>query len=80
MKEVPLDPEDPKAKILIGSSLPTQIEEDLIKFLKSQRNTFSWKPEDMTGISKNIITQKLGIDPSFRPIHQKRRKFAPERN
>ena len=34
----------------------------------------------MTGISKNIITHKLGIDTSFRPVHQKRKKFAPERN
>ena len=34
----------------------------------------------MTGISKNIITHKLGIDKSYRPIHQKRRKFAPEWN
>ena len=34
----------------------------------------------MTGISKEIITHKLGVDLSFRPIHQKRRKFAPERN
>ncbi|KAK9050558.1 hypothetical protein SSX86_029875 [Deinandra increscens subsp. villosa] len=34
----------------------------------------------MTGISKSIITHKLGIDNSFRPIHQKRRKFAPEKN
>ena len=67
MKEVPLDPEDPEAKIFIGSSLPEQIEEDLLKFLKSQRSTFAWKPEDMTGISQNIITHKLGIDPSFRP-------------
>jgi hypothetical protein len=80
VKEVPLDPEDPEAKIFIGSSLPEQIEEDLTNFLKSQRSTFAWKPEDMTGISKNIITHKLGIDPSFRPVHQKRRKFAPERN
>ena len=77
---MPLDPEDPETKILIGSSLPEQIEEDLIKFLKSQRSTFAWKPEDMTSISKNIITHKLGIDTSFRPVHQKRRKFAPERN
>ena len=80
VKEVPLDPEDPEAKIFIGSSLPEQIEDNLLKFLKSQRSTFAWKPEDMTGISKNIITHKLGIDPSFRPVHQKRRKFAPERN
>ena len=34
----------------------------------------------MTNISKDIITHKLNIDPSFRPIHQKRRKFTPERN
>ena len=68
MKEVPLDPEDPETNIFIGSSLPEQIEEDLIKFLKSQRNTFSWKLEDMTGISKEIITHKLGIDTSFRPV------------
>ena len=34
----------------------------------------------MIGISKDIITHRLNIDPSFRLIHQKRRKFAPERN
>ncbi|KAJ0835617.1 putative nucleotidyltransferase, Ribonuclease H [Helianthus annuus] len=34
----------------------------------------------MIGISKDIITHKLGIDRSFKPIHQKWRKFAPERN
>ncbi|KAK9071857.1 hypothetical protein SSX86_008287 [Deinandra increscens subsp. villosa] len=34
----------------------------------------------MTGIPKHVITHKLGLDPSFRPIQQKRRKFAPEKN
>ena len=34
----------------------------------------------MTGIEKNIITDKLNIDPFFRPIHQKKRKFAAKRN
>ena len=34
----------------------------------------------MIGIDKSIITHKLNIDSSFRPIHQKRRKFAPEKN
>ena len=80
MKEVPLSLEDPEAKVFIGSSLPEQIEEDLIEFLKSRKSTFAWKPEDMACINKNIITHKLGVDPSFRPIHQKRRKFEPERN
>ena len=34
----------------------------------------------MTGISPDVITHKLNVDPSFRPVKQKRRKFAPERN
>ena len=80
IKEVPLDPEDPEVKVLIGTSIPEDIEPRIIDFLKSRITTFAWKHEDMTGISKDIITHKLGIDKSFRPIHQKRRKFAPERN
>ena len=77
---MPLNLEDPEAKVFIGSSLPKRIEEDLVEFLESRRSTFAWKPEDMAGISKEIITHKVGVDPSFRSIHQKRRKFAPERN
>ena len=80
VEEVSLNLEDPEAKVFIGSSLPERIEEDLVEFLESRRSTFAWKPEDMTSISKEIITHKLGVDPSFRSIHQKRRKFAPERN
>jgi DNA-directed RNA polymerase subunit H (RpoH/RPB5) len=75
-----LDPENPEIKVLIGTSIPEGIEQQLINFLAKRSSTFAWKHEDMTGISKDIITHKLGIDNSFRPIHQKRRKFAPERN
>ncbi|KAK1421700.1 hypothetical protein QVD17_24249 [Tagetes erecta] len=80
VKEILLEPEDPESKLFIGSGIQTDIEQDLISFLKRRKSTFTWKHEDMIGISKDIITYKLGVDPSFRPIHQKRRKFAPERN
>uniref|UniRef100_A0A2N9FLZ5 Uncharacterized protein n=1 Tax=Fagus sylvatica TaxID=28930 RepID=A0A2N9FLZ5_FAGSY len=36
--------------------------------------------EDMPGINPSIISHKLNVDPSLRPIKQKRRVFAPERN
>ena len=61
-------------------NIPLDIEHSLISFLKCRMSTFAWKHEDMTGISKDVITHKLGIDKSFKPIQQKRRKFAPERN
>lgn len=80
MKEVPLGIEDTEAKVLIGSLIPKQIEQDLLNFLRTRSKTFTWKHENMTGAEKNIITHKPNIDPSFIPIHQKRRKFAPKSN
>ncbi|KAI3732604.1 hypothetical protein L1987_63810 [Smallanthus sonchifolius] len=80
VKELSLSPEDPDVKVLIGTSIPEDIEQSLIRLLKSRTSTFAWKHEDMTCISKDVITHKLGIDNSFRPIHQKRRNFAQERN
>ena len=80
VKEISLNPEDSEQKALIASNIPEDIEQKLTELLKSRISTFAWKHEDMTGISKDVITHKLGIDCSFRPIHQKRRKFAPERN
>ena len=34
----------------------------------------------MVGINPEIISHKLNVDPSYKPVKQKRRKFAPERN
>ena len=34
----------------------------------------------MTGISPDGITHKLNIDPDHKPVKQKRRNFAHERN
>ena len=80
VKEVPLKLEDPEARVLIESSIVEKLKQELINFLKDINKNFTWKHEEMTGIDKEIITHKLNIDPSFRPIHQKRTKFAPERN
>ena len=40
---------------------------------------FAWKQEDMGGIDPTVITHKLNINPSFKPIKQKRRSFDLER-
>ena len=80
MDEILLDPNDPESKIYIGSGILGKMKEDLLSFLRRRKSTFACKHEDMTGISKDIITHKLGIDRTIKPIHQKRRKFAPERN
>ncbi|KAK9049138.1 hypothetical protein SSX86_031895 [Deinandra increscens subsp. villosa] len=68
-----------EAKDCYTSNIPDLIEKELVEFLRSRMSTFAWITEDMTGISKDVITHKLGIDPSYRPVHQKRRKYAPEK-
>jgi hypothetical protein len=35
---------------------------------------------DMPEIPKEVIEHKLGIDPAFKPIKQKERKYTPERH
>ena len=40
---------------------------------------FAWKREDMGGVDPAVITHMLNIDPSFKPVKQKRMSFSPER-
>ena len=56
------------------------LKESMIKFLKNNSDVFAWTHEDMPGIDPSVICHKLNIDPSIRPIKQKRRVFAPDRN
>ena len=57
-----------------------EIRDELIAFLSNNLDCFAWSHEDMTGISSEVIVHWLNVDSSFKPVRQKRRKFAPERN
>ena len=48
-------------------------------FLKQNMEVFAWKQEDMVGIDHAVITHRLNVSPSFKPVKQKRRSFALER-
>jgi hypothetical protein len=62
------------------TNLPPKVKESLVQFLKSNKDVFAWTHEDMPGIDTSVISHKLNVNPSLRPIKQKRRVFAPERN
>ena len=65
--------------VYIGSKLARDVGDLLIHFLKQNMEVFAWKQEDMGGIDPAVITHRLNISPSFKPVKQKRRSFAPER-
>ena len=71
--------DNPEHLAYIGSRLAEDLRHLLIHFLKQNKDVFVWKQEDMGGINPTIITHRLNVSPSFKPVKQKRRSFAPKR-
>ena len=64
----------------IGTTLSTGMRAKLIQFLKKNLDVFAWSHEDMSGISPEVIQHKLNVNPKRKPVQQRRRAFAPERD
>ena len=71
--------EQPEHLVYIGSKLAKDVRDLLLHFLKRNTEVFALKQEDIGGIDPAMITHGLNISPSFKPIKQKIRSFAPER-
>ena len=78
LKHVLLD-NNPEHLAYISSKLMENLRSLLIHFLRQNKDVFAWKQADMGGIDPAIITHRLNVSPSFKPVKQKRRSFAPER-
>ena len=75
---IPLD-DNPEHLAYIDSKLVEYLRSLLTHFLKQNKDVFAWKQADMGEIDPAVITHKLNVSPSFKPVKQKRRIFAPER-
>ena len=40
---------------------------------------FAWTPSDMSGVPREVIEHHLAVCPNARPVKQKARKQAPEK-
>ena len=78
LEPVSLD-DDPEHLAYIGSKLAEDLKSLLTQFLRHNRDVFAWQQADMGGIDPTVITHRLNTSPSFKPVKQKRRSFAPER-
>ena len=78
LKPVSLD-DDPEHLTYIGSKLAEDLKSPLTHFLRHNKDVFVWKQADMGGIDPTVITHRLNVIPFFKPVKQKRRSFAPER-
>ena len=80
LEEVQIDPDHPDRAVKIGTYMGPEVRNQLIKFLQAHKTPFAWSTDDMVGVDPNVISHKFNVDPTYRPVRQKRRRFAPERN
>ncbi|CAL8991494.1 unnamed protein product [Prunus brigantina] len=66
-------------QVRIGTSLGPSLRSEFISFLRANSEVFAWSYDDMPGISPSVISHKLSISPSFKPVRQKRRSYDTER-
>ncbi|XP_030941728.1 uncharacterized protein LOC115966689 [Quercus lobata] len=80
LEDISLDEKNPERCTRIGADLEERIKKDLVCFLRKSIDVFAWSHEDIPGIDLSVITHHLNVYPSSKPIRQKKRVFAPERD
>ena len=78
LEPVSLD-DDPEHLAYIGFKLVEDLKSPLTHFLRENKDVFAWKQAYMGGIDPTVITHRLNVSPSFKPVKQKKRSFALER-
>ncbi|XP_063942660.1 uncharacterized protein LOC135150327 [Daucus carota subsp. sativus] len=74
-----LYPDEPEKVTYVGASLPEDMKSEFVKFLRNNRDVFAWTAADMPGIDPLFMTHTLNVSPDRKPVKQKKRSFAPER-
>ena len=80
LEDVPLEEGNPEKFTRIGTSMEEKTKQDLVQFLRENNDVFAWSHEDMLGIDPSVITHRLNVYPSSKPVRQKKRVFAHERD
>ena len=60
--------DQPEHLVYIRTKLAKDVRSLLIHFLKQNMEVFAWKQEDMGGIDPAVITHRLNVSPSFKPV------------
>ncbi|KAL0446000.1 UNVERIFIED_CONTAM: hypothetical protein Slati_1727900 [Sesamum latifolium] len=73
-------PGSPDKTTRIGSHLNEKTKEKIVLCLQRNADIFAWALQDLEGIDPKVITHHLNMDPSIKPVKQKKRHFGPEKD
>ncbi|XP_025647208.1 uncharacterized protein [Arachis hypogaea] len=63
----------------VGFTLSLEEKTSFQKFLQQNADLFAWTPADMPSIDPSVVSHKLALNPSVRPIAQKKKNLGLER-
>lgn len=72
IKQISIDYDHPEKCVRVGTGLPYPIKTELILFLRENVVSFALFVADMQGIKLKVTCNELNVDPTFKPIKQKR--------
>ena len=78
LENIFLDEDNPERCTRVGADLEEKTKKDLVCFLRKSIDVFAWSHEDMPDIDPSVITHRLNVHPSSKPVQQKKMVFAPE--
>ncbi|KAL0456119.1 UNVERIFIED_CONTAM: hypothetical protein Slati_0951100 [Sesamum latifolium] len=62
----------------IGSQMSEETKKEVVRCLQRNADIFAWTPQNLEGINPKVITHYLNIDPSIKPVKQKRGTSVPK--
>ncbi|KAL0360413.1 UNVERIFIED_CONTAM: hypothetical protein Sradi_3725800 [Sesamum radiatum] len=65
---IELIPDDSEKVTKIGSKMKDDIREEVIKYLRKNKDIFAWSPQDLEGINPSVITHHLNLDPNVKLV------------
>ena len=77
--DLPIDDKEPYKVLKIKKNLSNEIQKVISEFLRQNLDLFTWAHSDMEGIDPNIMSHHLNIDPSRKPVRQKRQAMDVKR-
>ncbi|KAL2454191.1 RNase H domain-containing protein [Abeliophyllum distichum] len=66
-------------KIIIGRSLSKDERITLLNLIQENMDIFAWDSADLRGIDPSVAEHRLNIKKGIKPVKQKKRQFAPDR-
>ena len=76
LENISLDEDNPEKNTKVGEDLEEKTKKALVHFLRKNIDVFASSHEDIPGIDPSVITHRLNVYPSSKPIRQKKRVFA----